>query len=117
MMRKQPAQALIYGGVVLLFVMIGAISLVPEKPSHPTPATITGISYSATRFSFYAHAEFRAADGRTGTASFPASNFSCHIGDIVDAEEIGINLRLRGGACRHVPPPTRASAPAGSARH
>jgi hypothetical protein len=103
MMHKQPALAIMIGGFVVIAVGVGAIALVPEQPSHPVRATITGATFVMTRYTIYEHVALRSGDGRTGTVSFRPSEFSCHVGDTVDAEEVGVNLRLRRGVCHQTP--------------
>jgi hypothetical protein len=111
MMRKQPALAIMLGGFVVLAVGVGAIALLPEQPSRPVRATITGATFVMMRYTIYEHVALRSDDGRTGTVSFRPSEFSCHVGDTVDAEEVGVNLRLRPGVCRHGPPSPWAPSP------
>jgi hypothetical protein len=75
MMRKQPAEAIVIGGVILCLIGLGAIALVSERPSHPARATITHATFVVTRYTVYEQVEFRSADGRRGNASFLPSEF------------------------------------------
>lgn len=92
-------------GLLALFVAaMLALSLIPEQPPHPIKATIVGVTYSLRgRSSIRAIVQFKGDDGRTGFDSFFADELACCPGDRVNAEEVGINLRLRPPACRHVP--------------
>ena len=90
--------------VLALFVAIlYALSFIPEQPPHPVKATVVGVIYSLSGRSIRATVEFKGDDGRTGFASFFPDELACRAGDRVNAEEVGINLRLRPPACRHVP--------------
>ena len=104
------------GGFVLLaglcLVAFAAISRLPERPARPARATIVAVEFVVLRSGIHEHVDYRAADGRTGTSFFMPNEFSCHVGDTVDAEEVGINLRLRRGVCRRGPRSPWASSPA-----
>jgi hypothetical protein len=94
-------------GLALLALFVAAmyaLSLIPEQPSRPIKATVVRVIYSLKgRSSISATVEFKGDDGRTGFASFFPDELACRVGDRVNAEEVGINLRLRPPACRHVP--------------
>ncbi|MEA3061760.1 MAG: hypothetical protein QOJ94_1541 [Sphingomonadales bacterium] len=81
-----------------------AISFIPEQPARPTRATVTGVDVTVTRYSVYAWIRLRAADGRIGGSGMLMDQLACRPGDVVEAEEVGVNLRLRGKACRRTPP-------------
>jgi hypothetical protein len=93
-------------GVALFALFIAAmciLSLIPEQPPRPIKATIVRVTYTIRGRSIRGTVEFKGDDGRTGFASFFPVELACRVGDRVNAEEVGINLRLRPPACRHVP--------------
>lgn len=90
--------------LALFFAAMYALSLIPEQPSRPIMATVVGVTYAARgRWTIRATVEFKGDDGRTGFDTFFPDELACRAGDRVNAEEVGINLRLRPPACRHVP--------------
>jgi hypothetical protein len=80
------------------------LSFIPQQRARPTRATVTAVDVTVTRYSVYAWVRLRATDGRIGGSGMLMDQLACRPGDVVDAEEVGINLRLRESACRHTPP-------------
>jgi hypothetical protein len=103
-MRTFPVKVFLFGAIAVFVLTLGTIRMIPEQPVHPVGATVTRVTHRMGRFTIWAVAEFKADDGRTGSASFFANEFACHAGQRVSAEEVGINLRLHGSTCRRAAP-------------
>lgn len=74
--------------------------MLPEQPAKPTTAAVTAITDRPAEYRRIVDITFRSSDGHIGKAILAANDLDCAVGDVVRTEQVGISLRLAGGACR-----------------
>jgi hypothetical protein len=103
MKRSTIGGALLAVPVVLTLAVLGWLATYPPLKPIPTYATVTSLGQENGKYDMSTAIVFRGLDGRIGEDIRPSQEVSCHVGDVVRADQIGASLHLEHMACLKPP--------------